>query len=126
MKRFRPIRTTAAVALAGLLSAGAADAATMYTAALRLGTVADFSCLFTNHSNRDVRVNIRMIEKDGSFHGAADPMLEPGETYHFKTWSPAGETLHCEFEFSGNAKYMRGLACVSTEAGGCLATAAAY
>jgi hypothetical protein len=126
MKRFAPIRTAAAIALAGILSAGAADASTLATAALRLGDVADFSCLFTNTGNREMRVDIRMIHKNGAIAGSADPLLAPGETFHMKNPTPSGETMRCQFEFSGNAKYARGLACVSTEAGGCLATAPAY
>lgn len=52
MQRFAPVRTAAAIALAGFLSSGAASAAILHTAALRLGDDADFSYLFTNHGNR--------------------------------------------------------------------------
>ncbi|HEV7735053.1 MAG TPA: hypothetical protein VGR62_22980 [Candidatus Binatia bacterium] len=108
-----------------LFVGGTAGAATMVTGALRVRPTGEFSCLFTNIGNRDMRVSIQMVNMNGTVIAQADPIVAPTKTYHFKDQSPAGEATHCEFEFIGNPKYFRALACVGTDTSGCTAVAPA-
>lgn len=115
----------ALIAGALLFVGGTAEAATMVTGALRVRPTGEFSCLFTNVSNRDVSVSIRMVNVNGTVIAQADPVVVPSRTYHFRDQSPSGEATRCEFELSGNPKYFRALACVGTDTGGCTAVAPA-
>ncbi len=126
MTRFVSVRMAAALALAGTLSAGAAEAAMMHTVALRLGTNAGFACLFTNTSNREVHVTVRLIKTDGAVATASAAYLAPGETHEHNWADPPYATLQCQFEFTGSSKYARATACLSSLTAGCFAVSPAY